>query len=593
MAYKKEFDKGKKPSTSRSDSKGKPSAKKSSSPFQKFFKPEPQKDFQEEDKKSRTRRSSEDKPTSTRSTTSNPFSKSKSFEQKFEYEPEEKKSSRSRSAREEKPVMFDTSDRRSRAKKDGDTPEFGDRPSRAKKDFDRFDANDKSPRGRKPFGEDRADRPSRTKSAFDKEERPARAKKDFDRFDNNDKSSRVKRDYDRFDSSEKSDRSKKNFDRLDSDNAAPSDDIKPRGKKLFEDDFFSKSNDRSSDFSRDRKPFDRDDKKSFGREDRKPFDRGDRKPVDRDDRKSFGRDDRKSFDRGDRKPFDRDDRKSFDRGDRRPFDRDDRPSRRYDDNKFDKKSSSKSKKSDNTESDIIRLNKFVAQSGLCSRRKAAEMIKEGEIWVNGVIELNPAYETKETDIITHKSVVLVKEVKMLYLLMNKPKNVITTSEDEKGRKTVLDLIEGRYDERVFPVGRLDRNTTGLLLLTNDGDLAKKLSHPSHMVKKFYQAELDRNITQKDLDKIREGLTLEDGVAEVDAIDYVDGGKKNEVGVEIHIGKNRIVRRIFEALGYEVVKLDRLYYGGLTKKDLPRGFVRELTEQEIIMLKHFTNKRKKE
>lgn len=251
------------------------------------------------------------------------------------------------------------------------------------------------------------------------------------------------------------------------------------------------------------------------------------------------------------------------------------------------------KKSPIAESDIIRLNKFVSQSGLCSRRKAAEMVKAGEIKVNGIVELNPAYETKASDIITHNSKVLKKEEKHLYVLMNKPKNVITTADDEKGRKTVMDLLSNRYTERIYPVGRLDRQTTGLLLLTNDGELAKKLSHPSHQVKKIYQVELDLNVKTTDMEKIRVGLMLEDGVAEVDSIEYIEGGKKNQVGIEIHSGKNRIVRRIFESLGYEVVKLDRTYFAGLTKKDLPRGFSRELTEQEIIMLKHFTNRRKSE
>ncbi len=245
------------------------------------------------------------------------------------------------------------------------------------------------------------------------------------------------------------------------------------------------------------------------------------------------------------------------------------------------------------EAEIIRLNKFVAQSGLCSRRKAAELVKDGEISVNGKVEANPAYETQESDIITYKGNVLKKEERMYYILMNKPKNFITTAEDEKGRKTVLDLIGDRYPARLFPIGRLDRNTTGLLLLTNDGDLAKKLSHPSHQVKKVYTVETDINVKTSDLDKIKAGIMLDDGVAEVDAVDYIDGGKKNEVGIEIHSGKNRIVRRIFESLGYEVVKLDRTYYAGLTKKDLPRSFTRELNEKEIIMLKHFTNNRKKE
>lgn len=241
--------------------------------------------------------------------------------------------------------------------------------------------------------------------------------------------------------------------------------------------------------------------------------------------------------------------------------------------------------------EIIRLNKFVAQSGICSRRKAAELVKAGEIRVNGNVETNPAYETQESDVITYKGEVLKKEEKLIYLLLNKPKNFITTAEDEKGRKTVMDLVKDKYEERLYPVGRLDRNTTGLLLLTNDGALAKKLSHPSHQIKKIYQAELDKNIKLTDIEKIKDGIMLEDGLAEVDAVDYIEGGKKNQVGIEIHSGKNRIVRRIFESLGYEVVKLDRTYYAGLTKKDLPRGFSRELTEREIIMLRHFTNRRR--
>lgn len=241
--------------------------------------------------------------------------------------------------------------------------------------------------------------------------------------------------------------------------------------------------------------------------------------------------------------------------------------------------------------EIIRLNKFVAQSGICSRRKAAEMVKAGEIKVNGEVNTNPAYETKEGDVITYKGEVLKKEEKLIYLLLNKPKNFITTAEDEKGRKTVLDLVKDKYEERLFPVGRLDRNTTGLLLLTNDGALAKKLSHPSHQIKKIYQVELDKNLKITDLDKIKEGVMLEDGKAEVDSVDYIEAGKKNQIGIEIHSGKNRIVRRIFESLGYEVVRLDRTYFAGLTKKDLPRGFSRELTEKEIIMLRHFTNRRK--
>lgn len=235
----------------------------------------------------------------------------------------------------------------------------------------------------------------------------------------------------------------------------------------------------------------------------------------------------------------------------------------------------------------MRLNKYIAHCGICSRRKAADFVKSGVVKVNGEIESSPAYVVQEGDVIEFKGEKVKPEEKMVYLLMNKPKNVVTTVSDEKGRKTVIDILRGKVPERVFPVGRLDRNTTGLLLLTNDGELANKLAHPRNNVKKFYQVVLDRPVTEEDMNKIRAGVVLEDGVADVDGLDYVRGQGKNEVGIELHLGRNRIIRRIFAHLDYEVVKLDRVYYAGLTKKDLPRGFFRELKEKEVIMLKHFT------
>ena len=236
--------------------------------------------------------------------------------------------------------------------------------------------------------------------------------------------------------------------------------------------------------------------------------------------------------------------------------------------------------------DDIRLNKYVAHCGICSRRKADEYIKQGLVKVNGKLANEPGIRIKPTDEVQYKGEIIKPEVRRIYVLMNKPKGTITTSSDEKGRKTVMDLIGTDVKERIFPVGRLDRETTGLLVLTNDGDLAKKLSHPSYNVKKIYHVILDKPVTKNDLQKIREGLNLEDGKAIVDGIDYARNKGKNEVGIEIHIGKNRIVRRIFEHLGYEVVKLDRMYYAGLTKKDLPRGRYKFMDEKEIIMLKHF-------
>jgi len=235
----------------------------------------------------------------------------------------------------------------------------------------------------------------------------------------------------------------------------------------------------------------------------------------------------------------------------------------------------------------LRLNKYIAHSGVCSRRAAAELVKGGEIQVNGAVELNPSYMVSESDIVTYKGKQLKTEKNKVYLLLNKPVGYVTTLDDEKGRKTVVDLVKKKVKERVYPVGRLDLNTSGLLLLTNDGDLAHKLSHPSHEMIKIYHVVLNQEISVAELNQIREGLVLEDGLAKVDKVDFIKNSPKNEVGVQLHIGKNRIVRRIFEHLGYHVNKLDRTYYAGLTKKDLPRGFSRFLTKQEIIGLKHFS------
>ncbi|MEM6700610.1 MAG: pseudouridine synthase [Bacteroidota bacterium] len=234
----------------------------------------------------------------------------------------------------------------------------------------------------------------------------------------------------------------------------------------------------------------------------------------------------------------------------------------------------------------MRLNKFIAHSGVCSRRQAAELVKSGQIKVNGAVLKEPGYQMQADDQVEYKGKVLALEEKKVYLLMNKPKNTITTLKDEKGRRTVHDLIKSKVKERVYPVGRLDRNTLGLLVLTNDGDLAQKLAHPSYEIQKFYEVTLDKAVPEKDIERIKAGLELEDGLAPVDAVHYLDEKDKTQVGIKIHIGRNRIVRRVFEHLGYQVKRLDRTYYAGLTKKDLPRGWFRNLTEQEVIMLKHF-------
>lgn len=233
----------------------------------------------------------------------------------------------------------------------------------------------------------------------------------------------------------------------------------------------------------------------------------------------------------------------------------------------------------------MRLNKFLAHCGIAARRQAAEFVKKGLVAVNGNVEVNPGYVVQASDEVRFKGEVVRLEERKVYILMNKPRDIITTSNDEKGRKTVLDIIGKKVEERIFPVGRLDRMTSGLLLLTNDGDLAKKLSHPSHKVQKVYHVTLDKAFHKADFEKVQKGLKLEDGEAVVDSLHYLEG-KKNELEIGIHIGKNRIVRRIFEHLGYEVVKLDRTYYAGLTKKDIGRGHFRHLSEQEVVMLKHF-------
>ena len=238
-----------------------------------------------------------------------------------------------------------------------------------------------------------------------------------------------------------------------------------------------------------------------------------------------------------------------------------------------------------------RLNKYVALSGICSRRKAAEYVKEGLVKVNGDVVVNPGFEVTKKDVVEYKGTKLIPQLDKVYILMNKPKNTITTASDEKGRRTVLDLIGDKVPQRIFPVGRLDPATTGLLLLTNDGDLSFRLSHPSGQVRKIYHATLDRPLAENDLAKIKKGIRLEEGIAIVDGISYLDDKPKNKVGIEIHIGWNRIIRRIFEHLNYEVVKLDRVYFAGLTKKDLKRGWFRHLNGQEIIMLKHFTKGKK--
>jgi 23S rRNA pseudouridine2605 synthase len=387
----------------------------------------------------------------------------------------------------------------------------------------------------------------------------------------------------------------------------------------------------------DRKPFNRDnreggERRSFG--DRKPFD-GERKPYQGGERKPFGRTENPTrtpykgdnrWDRNaapkvegseesttprDENPTARIERRyeerterSAERGERPEGSRNPRYSDRetfksrsrfdagpayepqYKLDRYKERAPSKIQKKiaqTDRRSDEIRLNRYIANAGICSRRDADKLIEAGEIKVNNKVITEMGYQVKPTDIVKYGNRKLNRE-KPVYLLLNKPKDFLTTTEDPNDRKTVMELVKNATESRIYPVGRLDRNTTGLLLLTNDGELADKLTHPSNEIEKIYQAELDKPLTDEDFEKIKEGLTLEDGEIKVDDLAKVtpDG---YVIGVKIHSGKNRIVRRIFEHLGYEVTKLDRTTFAGLTKKDLPRGSWRFLTERELVKLKY--------
>ncbi|MFC0775335.1 pseudouridine synthase [Terrimonas alba] len=235
---------------------------------------------------------------------------------------------------------------------------------------------------------------------------------------------------------------------------------------------------------------------------------------------------------------------------------------------------------------LMPLNKFLAHSGVAARREAAEIVKQGRVKVNKVVITEPGHKvTAQDDIrINGKRVFVSKN--LVYILLNKPKDYITTTDDPQGRKTVLDIIGNAITERIYPVGRLDRNTSGVLLLTNDGELSQKLTHPSNQIKKVYHVTLNKPLEKKDFEKILNGVTLEDGPASVDVLAYADIKDKTQIGVEIHSGRNRIVRRIFESLGYDVKNLDRVIFAGLTKKNVERGKWRFLTEKEVRDLKHF-------
>jgi 23S rRNA pseudouridine2605 synthase len=238
------------------------------------------------------------------------------------------------------------------------------------------------------------------------------------------------------------------------------------------------------------------------------------------------------------------------------------------------------------QTDLMPLNKYIAHAGICSRREAAELVKKGLVKVNGETNTEPGHKVSVKDQVLVNGKKIHPARSMVYILLNKPRDYLTTTEDPQKRKTVLDLVKRATPERIYPIGRLDRNTSGVLLLTNDGELAQKLTHPSNEIKKLYAVTLDRPFEKKDFDRLLKGVELEDGIATVDSLAYADPKDKKQIGIEIHSGRNRIVRRMFEYLGYDVKQLDRVIFAGLTKKNVDRGKWRYLNEKEIRELKYF-------
>ncbi|AWO01043.1 pseudouridine synthase [Chitinophaga alhagiae] len=475
--------------------------------------------------------------------------------------------------------------KKSKPAKKGFTP-FKENKSSNKPAFQRGPKSgfgDGEDRPKKRFGGD-DDKPKRT--FRDSEDRP---KKRFAKDDD-----RPKRSF-----GDGEDRPKKRFAKDDDRPKRSFGDGEDRPKKRF-----AKDTDRPKRSFRDsedrpKKRFAKDDdrpKRSFGDSEDRP-------------KKRFAKDDdrpKRSFGDGEDRP-----KKRFAKDDDRPKksfgDGEDRPKKRFaKDNDRPKKKSerkaavhgTKSNKPKSTRKRIaieapaeadtaeMPLNKFIAHCGICSRRKAVDYIKEGRVTVNGEKIIEPAFKVTGKDAVKLDDKRILLQKNLVYVLLNKPKGYITTTDDPEGRQTVMELVEDAAEERLYPVGRLDRNTSGLLLLTNDGELAQKLAHPKHNIKKIYHVELDKPLTKADFEKILGGVTLEDGAAFVDALGYVDSKDKKQIGIEIHSGKNRIVRRIFEHLQYSVEKLDRVMYAGLTKKNLNRGKWRFLTDKEVILLKHF-------
>ncbi|MGZ3931727.1 MAG: pseudouridine synthase [Bacteroidia bacterium] len=441
-----------------------------------------------------------------------------------------------------------------------DRKRFGDKKEGTSEDRRSFKKADERPK--KSFGRDS------DKKEFTRSDKPARFKKPFRRDDEKE-----------FKGRDKDDRSKKPF-RRDEEKSSR----KPYGKG-------------DSERSSEKRSYSR---KEEGHKSDRSFDKDDRKPA----RRSFGGDKEESRERKIRprkekseglpsytreteeKPEPKRSLKYADREEKhyRPFKKeqgDGKKRYRDDDQPFHKKH--KSKQAPEKEFDgLTRLNKYLSNAGVCSRREADDLIRAGAVKVNGVVITEMGFKVKSSDVINYGGETLRNERKV-YLLLNKPKDYITTTDDPQERHTVMELIAGACRERLYPVGRLDRNTVGLLLFTNDGEMAAKLMHPKFNVRKVYQVTLDKNLKTDDFEQLEQGVELEDGFIKPDEISFVSESKR-DVGIEIHSGKNRVVRRIFEHLGYEVVKLDRVAYAGLTKKDLPRGKWRFLTTKEVGFLK---------
>lgn len=423
------------------------------------------------------------------------------------------------------------------------------------------------------FDRDKSDRRNDERSDAHKSSRPRRSNDGGDNRSKRDFGNKPKRSGRSFDDKNENRGERKSYARKSDDKLferkgnSKISDKKPRAKRDFNE-------------SSDKKDFKKTGKREFDAAE-KPFERKGKKFEPRDDKREFGNKSN-SFKKNkfstSEKEFGDDKRQKPNNkfGAKRGTDR-----RKPDFTKF--RNKRKAQINESKDDGLIRLNKYVANAGICSRRQADEYIKTGLVEVNGTVITEMGHKVKADDDVRFDGQRISPE-KKTYVLLNKPKGFITTTNDERDRKTVMDLVANASKTRLFPVGRLDRQTTGVLLFTNDGHMAKKLTHPSHNIKKIYHVVLDKNLHGDDMGKIRDGIRMEEGVAKVDKISFIDGKAHNEIGIEIHIGWNRVVRRVFEKLGYKVEHLDRVQFAGLTKKNVKRGDWRILDEKEVNFLK---------